>query len=169
MSYWIMVFNQRLMDEVDEKKLVTAIAESNIHTLCAQYALDPALIESALMNLSVICAGGQMSPFFVLRYQPEGKPPLVVNRWAVDSAAGCKMLKNAKAELQNDLGEELLDQTHQIIGIELGAGQLRDMGLLLAYELARWAAFEGGGIVRGIDGEWYRLNPNKAFIPLKNE
>lgn len=169
MAYWIMIFNQMSIEVVDEDKLLAAITESNYHTLCAQYKLDPALIETALMNLSVICAGGCMSPFFVVKYQPEGKRSLVVYRWAAESATGRTLLTQAKAELQNDSGEELLSQTQQIIGIELGVGQLQDMGLLFAYELARWAAFEGGGMMRGIDGMWYRMNKYKAFIPLEPE
>ena len=45
--------------------------------------------------------------------------------------------------------------------------QLTDMGLLLAYEVARWIAHQGSGIVLGLDAAWYRLNEHQAFIPLQ--
>jgi len=169
MAYWTMIFNQSSIDVVDEKKLITAITESNFHTLCAQYGLESALIEPALMNLSVVSAGGQMLPLFMVQYQPEGKRAVMVYRWEGKSANGRRLLKHANEEIKASASEELLSQTHQIMGIELAKGQLQDMGLLLAYELARWAAYEGGGIIRGIDGVWYRLNRHKAFIPLSDD
>jgi hypothetical protein len=59
-----------------------------------------------------------------------------------------------------------LMQVQAVYMIELLETQLTDMGLLLAYEFARWAAQRGSGIVLGLDGVWYRLNAHQAFIPL---
>jgi hypothetical protein len=55
----------------------------------------------------------------------------------------------------------------QIVSVELDADQLQDLGLLLGYELARWAAVRGKGVMLGLDGRWYRLNAFKAFLPLE--
>ena len=41
-------------------------------------------------------------------------------------------------------------------------------GILLAYEVARWAANLRKGLIYGLDGTWYRLNRHQAFIPLMN-
>jgi hypothetical protein len=54
-----------------------------------------------------------------------------------------------------------------LVEIELMQHQLSNMGLLLAYEASRWAAFNGAGIILGLDHTWYRLNPYRAYLPLE--
>lgn len=168
MAYWVMIFNRRSIDVLDADKILAAITESNFYTLCAQYDLDPAVIDPALANLSIVCTSEMITPIIVVNYQPVEKPPVVVHRWPVQSSMGRTMLEKAKVEVHTDEGKKRLMQAQQILGIELSHAQLRDMGLLLAYELARWAAYEGEGLVRGIDGQWYYLNKHKAFIPFNN-
>jgi hypothetical protein len=71
-----------------------------------------------------------------------------------------------KADLSADIKLHL-NSTNFLIEIELMEHQLSNMGLLLAYEAARWAAFKGGGIIFGLDRTWYRLNQYNAFLPLE--
>jgi hypothetical protein len=50
--------------------------------------------------------------------------------------------------------------------VELARLQSSDLGILLAYELARWISFKGTGLIYALDGVWYRLNAHKAFLPV---
>lgn len=163
MSNYIVVCNQRLIEPPEEADFLAAITRSNFHTLCAQYGLDPALIGPSKEYLGVRFFAQGLSPFFLLDYQPEGEAPLVVHCLSDDKRE--KFLQEKLLEEETLLCKQDLAHTRQIFSIQLSEDQARDMGLLLAYEVARWAAELGNGVMRGLDGDWYRLNRYSAFIP----
>jgi hypothetical protein len=166
MTYWIMIFNQNPLGQFSGESLLAAIRTSNYHTLCTQYGLDPGLIQPALAQLSLEMAGGSAVPYFLVRYQTQHQPPLVVTRWDTTTSAGRqRLVPFAESPISADMCERLMC-TRELVTIELVEAQLVDLGLLLAYETARWAAGLGEGIVYGLDGTWYRLNVHHAFIPL---
>ena len=167
MNYWIFVFNKKTIEPINEEGLLERITDSNFEILCRQYGLDPLMIQPTLAQLQIVLAPKDLSPFFLLQYHPQGKRPIVVYRWDSHQDYGKALLQDAVGDNQQEEIQEHLAQTQYLIGIELAQSQLRDMGLLLAYEVARWAADVGHGLLRGVDGKWYRLNLHKAFIPLK--
>jgi len=166
MSYWIFVFNEKPVENINPEGVIKAVTRSNFDTLCQQYDLDPGLIQSALENMEIIQRDGTSSLAFMLRYRPKGHCPLRIYRWGIGEEVGGALLSEALDETALVPIRKDLSKATQIIGIELRKGQLRDLGLLLAHELARWAADRGSGILRGLDGIWYRLNRHAAFIPL---
>lgn len=164
MPYSILVFNQKPISEIVPEVILSAVTESNYQTLCRQYALDPALIESATTHLRLIGPHIGKVPFFALAYGPAAKRPVLVHLVDLDRSLRAEMAQvwaTAPRKLEASLRE-----AKQVVRVDLGRAQLADMGFLLAYELARWAAVSGRGIVRGLDGRWYRLNRYKAFLPV---
>lgn len=166
MNYWILIFNQQVMGTVNEEQFLQTITASNYETLCRQYGLSALMIEPALANLKVVLAPGGFSLFFLLHYHPQEQRPIVGYQWDSDQGYAEALIRHAVDDTQSNAVKNHLPQTQFIFGIELAQSQLRDMGLLLAYEVARWAADEGQGIIRGLDGNWYRLNQHKAFVPI---
>ena len=164
---WVQVFNQRKITLFDGDGLKSALLDVNFHSLCDQYGLNPDEIPSMLSQLEFITAPEEAAPFALLKYKSEKGPPLVIYRWKVNHEAGAIWLKQAKKNANNPEVISHLDQTQEIIAIALRATQLEDLGLLLSYEVARWAAAEGQGLVYGLDGIWYRLNQHQAFLPLE--
>ncbi|UJB69171.1 hypothetical protein HRE53_22720 [Acaryochloris sp. 'Moss Beach'] len=69
-------------------------------------------------------------------------------------------LGNSKPNLK-----EHIEQTKAVIGIELGASQLSDMGIVFAYEVVRWFGMHKGGLILGGDGDWSQVEKG-AFISL---
>ncbi len=169
MSFWIFVFNQKAIEKISSEGLRQAIAESHFHTLCRQYHLDAGLIPPALENLDINQAGEQTSLFFMLRYRSEGKCPIRVYRWGIEQDPDSEFMKRALGEACSTYVRDFLAKANQIIAIELLEAQLQDLGLLLGYELARWAAHQGRGIIRALDGEWYRLNRHAAFMLIEQK
>jgi hypothetical protein len=166
MPYQIVIFNQQPVVEIAKESFVEVLNESNLFTLCEQYALDPAVIEPLLSNLEVVTVENDPSPFFLLRYHPGSLHPIVVDYWDLSTIKGKAFLSDVIELASTDWLTERLEATGYIICIELIKSQLMDAGLLLAYELARWMADQGCGIVRGLDGNWYRLNRHKAFLKM---
>jgi hypothetical protein len=167
MLYRIFVFNSRLIKPMTDKSVFKAITRSNYYTLCDQYGLDSAQIETTLAHLALIQGKtSSFSPYLLLHYHPKGLRPLLVHAWQVNCPQGKLILQRALNSINDDVLKQALRHTFMILSIELSQEQLRDMGLLLAYEVARWAAEQGQGIVRGLDRKWYRLNCHQAFIPF---
>ena len=169
MPYWIMIFNQNPLGQFSGESLLAVITTSNYHTLCEQYGLDPGLIQPALTHLSLEMSGGSAVPYFLVRYQPQHQPPLVVTRWDTTTSAGQqRLVLFAESPVFADMREHLMC-TRELVTVELVEAQLADLGLLLAYEIARWAAGVGSGVVYGLDGCLYGLNAQRAFVPLADQ
>ena len=161
MAFLIHVFNTIPIEieAVDPREVLEAITESNYHTLCAQYGLDPALIDVTRSSLQVQVAQGKAVPYFTVAYGRSDARPIVVHFQGREGIS--ERLQPVPESAPAALGAAV-----QLVSIELDEAQLQDLGLLLGYELARWAAVQGQGIMLGLDGRWYRLNAYKAFLPL---
>lgn len=165
MHSMILVFNTKTILPVDPDALRQELLKVHFETLGQQYGLDQSLINPAKSNLEVIAAAESYISYFIVRYGGGQNQSIIVYEWDVNSDTGKHMLKDLSNE---DLPEGLkthLSSARFSLSIELGPSQLEDMGLLLSYELARWGAEKGEGVVRGLDGVWYELNQNWAFIP----
>ena len=165
---WVQVFNQRKITPFVGDDLKRTLLGVNFHSLCDQYSLNPDEIPSMLSHLEFITGPEEAAPFALLKYQSGKGPPLVIYHRKVNHEDGASWLGEAKNSADS-LGVKCrLAKTQEILAISLRPTQLADLGLLLAYEVARWAAAEGQGLVYGLDGVWYRLNRHQAFLPLKN-
>ena len=167
--YWILIFNRERIDRIDKDRLINALKLANHETLCAQYIVDQALIPDALQHLRLVTAQPGNTSIGALHYELGERRPLIIYLWDVSRAAGSDLLTNLiKSNLSGDLMMQIRE-TQQIIGIQIMSQQLKDMGLVFGYEIARWMADQGQGLVRGLDGGWYCLNRYRAFLPLRTE
>jgi hypothetical protein len=164
--YSINVFSQISIAEIIPEKLEETLEKISFRTLCRQYGLDCSLIDQTLKNLRVAISGSDVSPYFVVEYLPPGGRPLIIYHLKPSSEDGGRILAASQASiLEKDLSEKL-SRFGAIYSIDLHPAQLKDMGLLLGYEVARWIGFLGHGLVRDLHGDWYTLNEYQAFIPL---
>jgi len=167
MPYRILIFNQQPLAWFNAaEELLAAVRDVHFSTLCSQYGLNPASIKPAINQLAVERAEAGLVPYFLLRYQPKNKPPLVVSYFNQDETGyEIGLVSRAGEGLPGHLQTHLRGE-RSIYSVELVESQLSDVGLLLAYEVARWIASKGTGLVLGLDGSWYRLNQHHAFIPF---
>lgn len=166
MQYRILVFNRQPLDKFDKEKLLCCLRDVSYKTLCKQYQLDPALIEPARSSLEVVLSKEKIVPYFLVTYGSGNNQPIIVYDWDLESERGMEILDGIlKGEITKEV-RHALSAVNSIIEIELAPSQLNDMGLLLAYEIARWAANEGQGVILGLDNIWYLLNDHQAFIPI---
>lgn len=166
MQYRILVFNRKLLDTVDKEELRCYLLGVSFNTLCNQYQLDPAFIEPTRSNLEVVVSNEHTVPYFMVKYGSTRDQPIIVYEWDLESERGRGILDGVfQRETTNDV-TEALSEVKSIFEIELATSQLKDMGLLLAYEIARWAAKEGVGMILGLDNTWYQLNDHQAFISI---
>lgn len=164
MAIAIYVFNRGPIANFTEEEILGAVTESNYPTLCAQYGLDPDLIGPTLERLRIVISDTADPRYILVQYRGDGIRAILVNRWKGEATA--QVTSQALSTATSEDVRSRLAQTKEVFTIALEAGQLHDLGRLLAYELARWAAVRGDGIVLALDGRWYRLNRHKAFLPL---
>ena len=167
MHYSILVFNYQPLDGLNENQLRQRLKGVNFVSLCEQYQLDPTWIEKVKSNLEVLAAKDIALNYFLINYGGKQDRPIVVYEWGVESVIGERIMKNLLNREEDIKANYFLLSCSYILEIELGESQLRDIGLLLGYEIARWGADEGEGIVLGLDRRWYQLNRHKAFIHIE--
>ena len=166
MPYRIWIFNQQTLGPFSATALLADIKAAHFSTLCRQYGLDPGLIGLAMDHLAVEQGVDDHVPYFLVWYQPRHQPPIIVNRWHVAEIVGNHHLTGeVEGALPPSIRSSLM-RTQSIFSVSLEESQLYNLGLLLAYEIARWVASRGSGYVLGLDGAWYRLNAHQAFIPI---
>jgi hypothetical protein len=165
MVYSILIFVQEDPKVSPAKRLQKALKEASFSTLCVQYGLDQDLIPSTLENLKVLGGYRDISPYFIVSYRHQGHRPIVVYRWEAE-----KELSGPKSFVEENEWERVkvqLPSYSSVFQVELIRDQLSDMGILLGYEIARWIGFYGKGLVRDLHGNWFKLNRNQAFIPVR--
>jgi len=167
MDQEIMVFNPKSLEEIEPKKLKHDLLKVNFNTLCSQYGLNSALIGPAKENLDVVVSENPDFPYFMVKYGGDKDRPLFVYERQLESQKGKSICDGITGGSNSKEVNMHHSKTNFLVEIKLGQKQLSDMGLLLAYEISRWAAVKGRGIVLGLDGNWYRLNQHGAFLPLE--
>lgn len=165
--YTVYIFLPGPMAAADAKSLENALRSAHFETLCQQYGLDPSTVTDVLEHLTLTGSPTDpIVPFFFVQYGQKMHQTLTVERWDVAEPSGKALLAAVKASVDGHAIAKRLAETSRIFRIPLNDLQLSDLGLLFAYEIARWTAFHGKGLVRGLDGKWYALNEHQAFIPL---
>ncbi|HOE70717.1 MAG TPA: hypothetical protein PKZ33_06580 [Brevefilum sp.] len=168
MSYKIIIINRwPLKSPGFTQVLLDELKTVDFESLCRQYGLDPALIGPTLAQLSVEESIGAPVPFFLLRYHDKGHPPIVISEWEIAGLPQQRIQEDQTPAHWPDCVLECIATSRAVYSVTLEGEQLTDLGLLLAYEVARWIAHQGSGIVLGLDAAWYRLNEHQAFIPLQ--
>jgi len=153
MPAWISVYCTQAVGEIKPGQLLEDIRDNDFWTLAEQYDVDEDLVDPALAQLRLV----PDKSGFELHYRAEGERPLVIHYWAaperveeeidevlesLDGAAGAPRIADHMQKVQ------------AVIGIEMGASQLTDMGVVLAYEIARWFGSHRGGLIKGDDDNW---------------
>lgn len=155
MASWISVYCTRSLAELRAKQLLKGItgrdakapAGVDYLTLAEGYDVDADAAEAGEDALAV----EDDDDGFIVTYGTQR--PVFVRRWAKPTRVASE-LEEAREHDPSAAVEKRLARTTEVIGIELGASQLSDFGIVVAYELARYLAQKGRGIICGLDHGW---------------
>lgn len=165
MAWWLTVYCRRPVSALAPELLLAgiqgrdseALAGVDYWTLAEGFGIeDEAVVDAALDVLRVrgdealgLLSGCEIS------YRPEvDARPIVVHYWT-DPARVAEELAEAEEGRSPPPGAlARLRASTEVVGIELGFSQLEDMGIVIAYELARWLAQRGDGLVVDDDDRW---------------
>jgi hypothetical protein len=139
----------------------SASAGADYLTLAESYDVDEAEVKPALANLRVSGEGLDLE----VQYREAGRP-IVVHHWATVGRVKEELEEALEVRAPPESVRERLAQTTEIVALELGFSMLEDMGVVLAYELARYIAQKGDGLIVDDDNVWQDVDDG-AFRVLE--
>jgi hypothetical protein len=164
MPLWITVYCRSSADDVTARRLLDGIqgrdpsapAGVDYQTLAEDYHVHSVSPTDAVAALDVSdLRGGE--DVYEVRYGIDARP-LVVRRWRDPSRVVEEVQEVVDRPGRHPpLAIERVRSSREVIGIELGSSQLRDMGIVIAYELARYLAQKCDGVILTDEERWLRV------------
>lgn len=166
MPAWVTIYCIDPVDTVRPDELLSGIGVSDYDTLAEQYELDERLVAPVLARLQIKVFGDNLR----LHYRIEGERQLEIHRWS-DPCRIAEEIREVLEQLDGDGSSQAaeirshLSAVHGVVAVEMGFSQLEDMGVVFAYEVARWFTHNCRGLIRCHDDTWLRTDDG-AFVDL---
>lgn len=163
MPAWVTVYCFEPIGEMpDSETLSKEIRNNDYWTLAEDYDIDESLVDVALANFRIENDGSGFS----LHYGQQDARPLTVHYWTNQD----RVVEEVQ-EVVERLGDDTRSQTIKghlknakaVVGIEMGFTQLEDMGIVFAYEVARWFGRHRGGLIKDDDDNWSVVDSHGGF------
>lgn len=162
MAWWLTVYCRREVGGLEPSDLLAGIRDQDREapagvdywTLAEDYGIeDTAVVDAALNELRVEATGKGID--CEVRYRAEDDArPVVLHVWDEPGRVAEELEEAMEGRDPPEGIVARLKETKAIVGIELGFSQLDDMGVVVAYEIARWLAQRGDGVVVDDDQSW---------------
>ncbi|MDP1918001.1 MAG: hypothetical protein Q8L14_17285 [Myxococcales bacterium] len=156
MAWWLTVYCRKPISGLTPEQLTAGItgrdpeagAGDDYLTLAEGYDVDEALVKPALRALAI-------SKDLELSYG-EARP-VVMHVWSSADRVAEELHEMHEVRAPPVSLHARLAETKEIVGLELGFSQLESMGIVLAFELARYLAQKGDGVLVDDDDRWQRV------------
>jgi hypothetical protein len=161
MPTWITVYCRTSVAHIHPADILMGIQSTNLFTAAQAYDIhDAEIVREALAHMHV--DPGRQPGFvaYELSYRPSTERQVMIRRWTEPAVVQADIADTfAKLAYVYDAGADWirahLGQVQEIVAIEMGRAQLDDMGVVLAYEVARWLATIADGLIEADDGAWW--------------
>lgn len=158
MPSWISVYCRKSVGRITPARLLNGIRDSDreapagvdYHTLAEDYDVDEDAVDAALGELRV--APASKFDVYAVHYQAGTARPVFVRRWTKDASVHVEEAIERRSP--SPALAKRLRASVDVIGIELGASQLSDFGIVVAYEIARYLSQKGDGIIVDLQDNW---------------
>jgi hypothetical protein len=171
MAWWITVYCRRSVSRLTPSELLAGITDRDrsaaagvdYATLAEDYGVDADAVAPALAQLAVRATSD--APLdFEIGFATDGRP-LVLHLWdaperVAEELEEAKEVRSVPATIADRLAE-----TKEIVAIELGYSHLEDMGIVFAFEVARYLAQNGDGLIVDDDDAWQVVDQG-GFSPI---
>jgi hypothetical protein len=162
-AWWITIYCTKSVSTITGAQLLDGIQDRDqaapagveYHTLAVDDDVDDSQVSPALASL---------------RVEPQGKLPIEqAVHYSDDGRMVLMQCWNQAARVAEELeecrdvrdpppaAEDTLARCTEIVALELGASQFGTMGVVIAYEIARYLAQKGSGIFVDDEDEWFAV------------
>lgn len=165
MSWWLTVYCKKSVADLQPQQLddglrdrdPAAPAGVDYDMLAEERDIDEDAVDEALERLEVVRVSP--GPLDVeIRYRKDADArPIVVHLWHEPERVAEELDEAAE---NREPPEDVIGRLAgccEVVGVELGFGQLEDMGIVIAFELARYLAQKGDGVLVDDDDQWYAV------------
>lgn len=174
MAWWLTVYCTRSVASIEPALLLSGIRDGDPEapagidytTTAEDYEVDDALVGPALKHLAVEPDSDRPLDLCVRYHADPERRPIVLHRWAEPARVAEELRECAENRSPPAAAGPVLERCCEVVGIELGFSQLEDMGVVLAYELARYLAQKGAGVVVDDEGRWFTVDRG-AWVDLE--
>jgi hypothetical protein len=163
MAAWFTIYSPESLRHVTPAEVAAFLHGPMVDwfTLAETFGIEEdEVVERAVAALKVVPTAGAFGEWFEVRYRPAKARPLVVYLWS-DPARVREELTEAAENYLDDRQVRGVSQVRAVLtgvtevaAIELGGGQLEDMGLVIAGQVAEYLA-GAGGVIRDTGDEWW--------------
>jgi len=173
MPIWMTVYCRKPLSDLTPQQVLDGIqgndpvapAGVDYWTLAEDYGIDEDLVDEELSTLSVSPLRGGDEGYEV-RYGAR-EQPLAIRRWHDPTRVAEEIQEILEqADRQPEEAIRRVHASREVIGVEMRPGHLRDMGVVIAYEVARYLAQKGDGLIRTDEERWLEVKQG-AFEPLE--
>ena len=163
MAWWLTVYCREPVSTLAPLQLLAGIRDEDrsapagvdYWTLAEHFGIEDETVVDAALDRLRVSADGDRGLGCEVRYQPEDDVrPIVVHCWTEPERVAEELEEAEEGRAPPPGALPRLRATKEIVAIELGFSQLEDMGIVLAYEIARWLAQKGDGLVVDDDDCW---------------
>lgn len=161
MAWWITVYCGSDV-AIDGDALIASLRgrdAASVTALAEDYEVDAAAVETALTDLRVTDA---LEVFY--RADPSTRP-IVVHVWREAAMVAEELVDARETRGAPAAAEPYPSRCAAIVALELGFSNLEDVGVVIAYEIARHLAQTYDGVIVDDDDRWERVE-HGALVPL---
>ena len=156
MPAWISAYCTEWPGPLEPDRLLHTLRSADLYTLTEDYDVPEDLVGPAARQLEVMHAPDGLCVTY------GGTRPLHVRCWTNPDRVREELSECPPLPVS---GCRQLDAVRAVVGIELGISQQRDMGVVLAYEVARWLGSTRSAWIVGLDRRWSAVQSG-GFVPL---
>jgi hypothetical protein len=166
MAAWFTVYSPQSLRHVTPPALATHLRGPKLdwYTLAETFGIeDEAVVEKAVEALRVEPATGRLGEWLEVRYRSTRYRPLIVYLWDNADRVQEELAEAREEYLSGRRGRVVtringfLPTVVEVAAVELGLGQLENMGLVIAGQIAEYLAGLGSGLIRDTDDEWWEV------------
>lgn len=101
-----------------------------------------------------------------IAYRAPGIRPILIHHWTSPPRVAEEIAEPREADDLPSAVESALDEVVEGVGLELGFSMYEDMGIVLAWEVARIIAHASRGFVRDDEKRWSFVDERGGYIHL---
>lgn len=166
MAAWFTVYSRKSLQHITADDLAGYLHGPTVdwYILSESFGIeDDEVVRRAVAGMQVVSVTGKLGERFEVRYRPRKYRPLVVYLWTDPARVQEELTETEENYLEGrrDRGvnqvRTALSGVTEVAAIELGLGQLEDMGLVIAGQVTEYLAEVCGGLIRDTDDQWWAM------------
>jgi hypothetical protein len=166
MPYWITVYCRTPVSSLAPAELLAGIRDEDpgapagvdYWTLAEGFGIEDEDVVDAALDVLRVRPERARGLACEVCHRPElDARPIVVHCWSEPERVAEEIQEAEENREPPPAALERLRASREVVGLELGFSQLEDMGIVIAYEIARWLAQKGEGLVADDDDQWFSV------------